>query len=43
MNSWDIIKSDCCNCIVGLRIVGCCLYVMSIFWYLSYVCYEGMS
>ncbi|KAF9803823.1 hypothetical protein SFRURICE_013100 [Spodoptera frugiperda] len=43
MNSRDTIKSDCCNCIVGLRTVGCCSHVMSILWYLSYACHEGMS
>ncbi|XP_028170363.1 uncharacterized protein LOC114360013 [Ostrinia furnacalis] len=26
----------CCNCIVGLRTVGCCSHVMSIVWYLAY-------
>lgn len=43
MNGRDAIISYCCNCIVGLRTVGCCSHVMSIIWYLSYARHEGMT
>ncbi|RVE39951.1 hypothetical protein evm_015399 [Chilo suppressalis] len=29
----------CCNCIVGLRTIGCCSHIMSIMWYLGYARY----
>lgn len=31
----------CCNCIVGLRTVGCCSHVMSIVWYLGYARHQA--
>lgn len=33
----------CCNCIVGLRTVGCCSHVMSVVWYLAYARHEGTT
>ncbi|KAL0820087.1 hypothetical protein ABMA28_006032 [Loxostege sticticalis] len=33
----------CCNCIVGLRTVGCCSHVMSVVWYISYARHEGTT
>ncbi|VVD05811.1 unnamed protein product [Leptidea sinapis] len=32
-----------CNCIVGLRTVGCCSHVMSIIWHLGYARHEGVT
>ncbi|RVE44543.1 hypothetical protein evm_010809 [Chilo suppressalis] len=39
----DAIIGYCCNCIVGLRTVGCCSHVMSVVWYLAYGRHEGVS
>lgn len=35
-NSCNAIKAYYCNCLVGMRTVGCCAHVMSILWYLGY-------
>ena len=43
MNGWYAIRSYCCDCIVGLRTVGCCSHVMSIIWYFSYARHEGLT
>lgn len=43
MNGREAITSYCCNCIVGLRTVGCCSHVMSILWYLGYARHEGTT
>ncbi|VVC90380.1 unnamed protein product [Leptidea sinapis] len=39
----EAIISYYCNCIVGLRTVGCCSHVMSIIWYLGYARHEGVT
>lgn len=35
-NSCSTIQAYYCNCLVGMRTVGCCAHVMSILWYLGF-------
>lgn len=35
-NSCNAIEAYYCNCLVGMRTVGCCAHVMSILWYLGF-------
>lgn len=31
-----------CICKVGVCVVGCCVYVVSVFWYFGYFCFLGI-
>lgn len=37
----EAIKGYCCNCKIGLRVVGCCSHVMTILYYLGYAVRNG--